>query len=121
MTDCELDGIVRRLTELRGGTVTVIGAGPGQGSCFTVRLPTRPTAGSSSSSSRSYSLGRSPPVLASETNGRPATQESLGHSYQPMVEVTSCSQTQWLTLPPRCRSCKIVHNESAAQPRRPPR
>ena len=36
--------LVRSLTELHGGTVNVVSDGPGQGSCFTVRLPIRPPA-----------------------------------------------------------------------------
>ena len=34
--------LVLSLTELHGGAVNVVSAGQGQGSCFTVRLPTRP-------------------------------------------------------------------------------
>ena len=33
--------LVRSLTELHGGAVQVVSAGPGEGSCFTVRLPLR--------------------------------------------------------------------------------
>jgi signal transduction histidine kinase len=33
--------LVRSLSELHGGTVSVVSDGPGQGSCFTVRLPVR--------------------------------------------------------------------------------
>jgi hypothetical protein len=34
--------LVRGITQLHGGTVRVASAGPGQGSCFTVRLPAAP-------------------------------------------------------------------------------
>jgi K+-sensing histidine kinase KdpD len=33
--------LVRSLTELHGGAVQLVSAGPGKGSCFTVRLPLR--------------------------------------------------------------------------------
>ncbi|MDQ3031718.1 MAG: ATP-binding protein [Myxococcota bacterium] len=48
--------IVRQLAELHGGTATAASDGPGEGSCFTVELPSRAIADESASSRRDSML-----------------------------------------------------------------
>ncbi len=74
--------LVRRLVELQGGTVTASSEGPGQGACFTVRLPLAASAGSAPPASAAQPAGGSERrrVLLVEDNedGREMMEMLLG-------------------------------------------
>lgn len=76
--------LVRRLTELHGGRVSVASSGPGQGSCFTLTLPLIAAGRSAAESSARMAAARREPVLLIEDNedGREMMAMLLGtHGY----------------------------------------
>jgi signal transduction histidine kinase len=72
--------LARRLVELHGGTITAASDGPGQGSAFTIRLPTLPAAPAPVAPSQA-SPGASPPqrrrVLIVDDNMDAATSLAM--------------------------------------------